>query len=187
MAETLSGCSCSYVIDNEDRLVDVDEAWAAFARANHGETVLPDRILGRPLWSFIAGMDNRLIYSRLLESVRVRPRLLSFPFRCDAPGIRRDFRMSVEPGPRRSIRFTSEVVEEQPRPAIRLLEAARATGDSVVLMCSWCMGVEVELRRWVRLEEADRYVASDTPETCPQVVHTICPACAEKIKSTIVG
>lgn len=185
MLEAVKTSGCSYVIDGEDRLVDVNEGWTAFARNNQGEGVLPERVLGRSLWSYIVGMDNRLIYSRLLESIRARPRTLSLGLRCDAPALRRDLRMEIEPGAKGAVRFTLNTVRESPRPKVCLLDVDTVRGVDIVLICSWCMAVEIDLRHWIPLETAERLYVERRDKAYPRLVQTVCPACAERIARTI--
>jgi hypothetical protein len=77
-----------YTLDASDAIVEVNEAWTAFAASNGGATLLSPAILGRSLWDFLADETTSLIYRRLCESAQEQGRFdLAFdamPPPCDA-------------------------------------------------------------------------------------------------------
>ncbi len=170
--------SIVYRIDAADRLVQVNETWHEFARENNGASISPERILGASLWSFIADDTVHDIYHRLVQLARAG-HVSAFNYRCDAPGWRRVFRMSMAGLPENHVQFTSELISQTPRPPIRLLDAHQPRDERLVRVCSWCHRVSFKGDPWLPLEkgvETYRLLAGDT---LPRLTHGICPACAE--------
>ena len=52
----------SYSIDRDDTIASVSDSWLEFARENQASELTRDRVVGRRLWSFIAGRETRLLY-----------------------------------------------------------------------------------------------------------------------------
>ena len=127
--------------------------WTSFALANGGEKVLPDRILGRDLWSQISDNSVREIYRMIMRRARAG-NTIRFRYRCDSAIFRRTFEMTVRPGPNSAVEFQSELVVEEPRARMNLFEEAQARDDRVVRVCSWCQRVATDERRWVEVEDA---------------------------------
>ena len=86
-------------IDRDDVIVFLDDEWKGFAREN-GAAGLAD-IAGRSLWDFVVGADVRDVYRQMLDRVREDGGSIGFPFRCDAPALRRFLEMEIVPAPGR--------------------------------------------------------------------------------------
>jgi hypothetical protein len=69
-----------YHLNASDEIASVNEEWLSFARGNEAESLLPPRILGRPLWDFIGDEETQHIYRLLHSRVRARGRRLAFLF-----------------------------------------------------------------------------------------------------------
>jgi hypothetical protein len=127
-----------YIINAEDVIVEVNPTWKAFAVENQGEG-LAGTVEGTWLWQHLAGSEVKHLYRTLLERVRESGKSVSFPFRCDAPELRRSMMMEVTPSEGGVVGFASWTLEEVTRPRIDLIAADRTEGSSPLLrMCAWC-------------------------------------------------
>ncbi len=59
-----------YCIDANDRLIEVDELWLAFARENGAERLTEAAVLGRSLWDFVEGEAIRAVYEDIHQRLR---------------------------------------------------------------------------------------------------------------------
>jgi len=168
----------SYAIDEQDRLVRVDEGYYRFAEENGW--IEARTSLGRSLWDYVTGEDLKKVQRLLVRRLRDEVGSVELPFRCDGPEVRRrmDVRISAGRGGRAvlfSARLRDEEEREEPMP---LLDSEAPRSEEVLVMCGWCDRFEVE-GKWVEVEEAARRLdLFDRPEM-PALSHGICPECTE--------
>lgn len=166
-----------YVLDADDRIASVNDAWRAFAVEN-GAPELADGVLGQSLWSYIAGAEVAAIYRALFERVR-GGRTVTVPYHCDAPGRTRHFELVLSPREAGAIGCATRVVGEQDRPPVSLLDVRAPRTDEFLRMCSWCK--RVLLDDWVSAEDAVRRLDLFADGPVPQITHGICPQCAARM------
>lgn len=134
------------------------------------------------------GSEVEQSYRRFMDALLVGDTLgIAFAYRCDAPGLRRQMRMSMsrvgqgaEPG---AIRFQSTTLSEDARPPINILDSASImaalqaeTALPLVTLCSFCHCVltnEAAAPNWVPVEEY--YRRGGAERVC--VSHGLCPHC----------
>ncbi len=167
----------SYAIDDQDRLIKVDEGYYRFAEENGWEDA--GSSLGRSLWDFVAGNDVKRLQRLLLRRVRDEVHEIELPFRCDGPDVRRemDIRIVADRSGRVvmfSARLRSEEPREEPQPILDP-HAPRDEGDFLT-MCAWCDRFLVE-GEWVEVEEAAKRLELFRREKLPMLDHGICPDC----------
>ena len=73
----------TYRIDAHDVILDVDAEWLEFAELNDTPDLSRDRVVGRPLWDFIAGAEVEHLFRMIFERCRERSSGARVPFRCD--------------------------------------------------------------------------------------------------------
>jgi len=173
----------TYALDPNDRIIDLGGDWLEFARQNQAEKeCAPERILGRPLWDFIAGPETHYLYLLLFQQLRSRPRVMTFPFRCDAPDRRRFLELQLLPGEGGAIRIVSRLLREEAREAVAVLKAGGARSGEIIHMCSLCKQVETGDGGWVEVEAAlvaRELFNADPP---PQISHGVCPDCLQRFR-----
>lgn len=169
-----------YSIDGEDLLVDVGSGWDEFAEANGGAECHSDTVLGRPLLSFVRGREARHLYEILFQRARRAADVVSLPFRCDGPAIRRFMKLDIRSGPERSLEFESSLIRVEARPAVRLLEDGARRSDEWLQVCSWCKLVRVS-RIWVEVETAVENLGLFERAELPRITHGCCASCADRI------
>jgi hypothetical protein len=168
----------SYAIDDEDRLIRVDEGYYRFAAENGWDGA--GDCLGRSLWDFVAGHEVRKLQKLLLRRVREGLRDVELPFRCDGPEVTRemDIRIAADSSGRVvmfSARLRDERQRDEPQP---LLDPAAARDDGAFLpMCAWCDRFLVE-GGWVEVEEAAERLELFRRSEMPVLDHGICPQCS---------
>jgi hypothetical protein len=87
-----------YVVNRSDVLVQVNDAWSAFAMANGAPHLVAEHVIGRSIWDFIGDDSVRELYRSLMRRVRNGGRS-QFHFRCDSPGWRRYMLMTLAAAP----------------------------------------------------------------------------------------
>jgi DNA-binding CsgD family transcriptional regulator len=183
----------AYLTDSSRVIVAVGKRnWSRFATENGAPGLASaETVLGRNVLDFVEGDAVRSVYSRALAALaRGGAPAVVFPFRCDAPGVRRDLRMAITLV-RRGIRpagflFQSILLESATRPKLALFDFAQhakaASGGPArrtVTICSFCQRVlAAEKRRagtndWIEAEIAQR----ELPRTGIRVQHRACPRC----------
>lgn len=171
----------SYAIDDEDRLIKVDDGYYRFAEENGWAGA--GASLGRSLWDFVAGHEVRKLQRLLLRRVREGVRGVELPFRCDGPDVIRemDIRIAADRSGRVvlfSAKLRVEEEREEPQP---LLDpgAPRDEGD-FLSMCAWCDRFLVA-GEWVEVEEAAKRLELFRRRQMPVLDHGICPECSGQL------
>jgi len=166
--------SLGYLIDAADRIEAVDGRWHAFAAANGAPGLTASAVLGRPLAAFIADRPTAHLSRALLAEAR-RGRQLSFPFRCDAPGLRREMRMVLSPEPRGRVWCATTLVSARAVPN-RPAGAGVPRPDRHVTMCSWCNRIRLD-GRWRDLADAIGEARLFLTPAASEISHGLCDRC----------
>jgi hypothetical protein len=171
----------SYAIDDEDRLIKVDDGYYRFAEENGWGDA--GASLGRSLWDFVAGHDVKKLQRLLLRRIREGVRDVELPFRCDGPEVTRemDIRIAADRTGRVvlfSARLRAEEEREEPQPLLDA-NAPRDEGDFLA-MCAWCDRFLVD-GEWVEVEEAAKRLELFRRPQMPTLDHGICPQCSGQL------
>jgi len=171
----------SYAIDDQDRLIKVDDGYYRFAEENGWDGA--GASLGRSLWDFVAGHEVKKLQRLLLRRVREGVRDVELPFRCDGPDVTRemDIRIAADSSGRVvlfSARLLEEEEREEPQPLLDP-DAPRTEGD-FLQMCAWCDRFLVD-GDWIEVEEAAKRLALFRRRTLPLLDHGICPQCSGQL------
>jgi len=164
----------SYAIDDQDRLIRLDDGFYRFAAENGwGEA---GSSLGRSLWDFVAGEDVRRVQRLLIRRIRDGLRDVELPFRCDGPELSRemDVRIAADRSGRVvlfSAQLRAEQERDEPQP---LLDPDTPRGEETLKMCAWCDRFEVD-GEWVEVEQAAKRLELFRRSELPALEHTICP------------
>jgi hypothetical protein len=169
---------CRYATDRDGRLVFVDAGWCRFARENAAESfALPERIYGRPLFSFISDPTTLHVYAALMDRVANQRRTIVIPFRCDGPPVRRWLELQMSPRAGGGIDFATRQLRAERRPVPLPFDRPSMRGDVMMKMCSWCKNVQMESGHWARVEDAVRTFQIFSEADVPLITHGICPDC----------
>lgn len=168
--------SLSYAIDDQDRLIKVDEGYYRFAAENGWDGA--GASLGRSLWDFVAGNDVRKLQRLLLRRIRDEVRSVELPFRCDSPELRREMDIRIAAGRSgRVVMFSARLRSEEKRPEPQpILDPRAPRAEDFLTMCAWCDRFLVE-GEWVEVEEAAKRLGLFRRSELPALDHGICPQC----------
>lgn len=167
----------TYAIDEEDRLIKVDEGYYRFAEENGwGEAGFS---LGRVLWDFIAGDDLKKLQRMLLRRLRTEVRSVELPFRCDGPDFRREMMLRiVAHSSGRTVLFAAFMQSEEARDTSQqVFEQRVRRGPDMMTMCSWCDRFLV-YGEWVEIEVAAKRLELFRLPQLPKITHDMCPTCS---------
>jgi len=143
---------------------------------------MPEQILGRSLWDFIAGAQTRHIYKVLFEKVRSDQRVVTVDFRCDSPILRRFMKLTISPQMVSQLELESRIIREETRVfSVRFLEQANSGVTTLLPMCSWCKRVKLDKGVWVEAEAARAKMRLFYGHDLPKLPQGICEECKEKI------
>lgn len=170
-----------YSIDSDDRIDFFDRPFTTFATDNG---VTEDEVvdyMGRPIYSFLAGAETKSIYRVVIEKAR-SGRTLTFPFRCDAPSLRRYLVMTVEPAAHSGVAFLTRLLKVENRLPVRLLETAALRSHELVRMCSWCKRIVVD-DDYTEVDDAVSRLKLFNQDPVPGITHGICNPCRRDVLS----
>jgi hypothetical protein len=173
-----------YRIDAQDFLCSVSDSWSEFARANFGQDVLPDKVIGVHLWDFIADGTSRELYRRLVARAR-RGDVVRFSYRCDAPAERRNFTLTISPAPDGGVEFRSEMTGREARPPVFWLSPDAQRSKTFLTLCSWCARVRMPDGSWAEIERAMEQHPLFKGPLAPRLTHGICEHCLAKMRQVV--
>lgn len=174
--------TCAYELDADLRIICVDARWSEFANANHApELAVPPGPLGQSALSCVADSTSALLYERLFHRVLQTRIVITLPFRCDAPALRRYLNLVIEPRTPAGLRIETTLTRTEERPAMPLLDRDTPRGSDLLRMCGWCKLVDVA-GRWCEVEEAVAEMRLFERDRLPLVTHGICPTCHERVR-----
>lgn len=168
-----------YRIDSDDRIVEVNEAWDRFARANGGEAVLSRHVLNTLLWDHIVDETTCELYRQVIERVR-SGQILTFELRCDAPALRRFLEMKISLLDDDTVRFRTRLLTEEQRRMQRLLDPQLARSDVSIPLCGWCNRLNVG-EHWLEIEEGIQHLRLMEKTLMPSLNRIICEECCRKM------
>lgn len=179
--------SIIYKINNNDLITFISSnTWNEFANENESDHVREEHILNKEIWDFITDQETLEIYKMIVDKVRVTKKKIIVPFRCDSAQFRRLFIMEIEKHDKNSILFHSELQKIEKRISVKLFEHDSKRSEDFIKICSWCKKVEVHPQQeWLEVEEAIISLKLYEMEKLPEITHSICPVCHEKIMKDI--
>jgi hypothetical protein len=183
-----TGIVVEYRLDAQDRIVGVNEDWRRFASANGVETLMPEKVVGRPLRSFISGDITRMFVDTLLQGVRLTGRERKLPYRCDSPDAKRYMEMTIGPAPAGGIVTWHRVIREERfgSPNAFVVGTGRGQRRDLVKRCSMCNRLSRNGGDLVDPEVARRegwlLGGAATP-----VIYFVCKTCQEFVKEQRAG
>lgn len=157
-----------YWLDAADRILRVSPGWDVFARANGGEALLGEAVLGQPLRRFVSGDPTRMWLDAVLSLARLKGAAVERAYRCDCPDMKRFMRMQVVPEPGGVLRLEHRILSVEPREPVHFVPWRGGQGRPVA-RCSLCCRIQQD-GQWTE--------AAPCSEAYP-VIYTVCPECRE--------
>ena len=177
--------ACHYSIDRDDVMRAVGTVWLDFAQRNAAPELTRERVVGRPIWDFVAGGKTREIYRLLFRRVRAANTRMSLPFRCDSPDRLRFMQLELCPGDDSSIDFTAVLERELPRRHVRLLDRLSGRAGYKFSICSFCRRV-FAFGAWLEPEEAVARLGWLETECPPELEEYVCDDCERQCRARLV-
>ena len=171
----------SYEINKRNIIQFVSDSWDRFAIENAAPQIQHQIVIGRCLLDFITNIEVKDLYHRLIQNVRDHGRDIEFHFRCDSADQRRHMRISMHLLSDEAIRFNSQLLHEESRAAVKLLEPDQPRNKEFLLICSWCNKLRLEADEWVEIEVAINKLHLFESDKLPQISHGICPQCLAEV------
>ncbi len=168
-----------YQVDQDDKLVWVDDAFLGFARENGAPELTEDALLPHSLWDAIADDTTCRLYQQVHHLVRQSGKPFLIPIRCDSPTLIRNVQLRITPESDGALLYESRLMSVEVRPTLRILERGIPRNQSVVTMCSCCLKCLIEPHGWMEADQAMQRLPRDYQERVPQLRYTICAACAD--------
>jgi hypothetical protein len=161
-----------YLLDAQDRLVDVCPEWDAVALAGAAQPgSLRVGVIGQPLRRFIAGDVTRMYMEAVLQSCRLTGQARSLPYRCDTPDLQREMEMRLEPLAQDALRVEHRLLSARPRARRLVVQTVPAGSARHVWRCSLCLRLSERALESPWLEDLP------SPQQPTRVMYTICPDC----------
>ncbi|MEA2479035.1 MAG: hypothetical protein QOJ07_957 [Thermoleophilaceae bacterium] len=160
-----------YRIDKYDAIVYADGAFRSFAAAI-GDPGLAERVLGEPLWSFIADPELCSLHLALVGSAR-SGRTITVRTRCDSPHMVRSVALTFAP------RAGGEVELSCRLAGAALIGVAPGRGDEMLRVCAWCYRAERD--GWRDIEEVVSAEQLLERPHVPRITHGICDSCLAEV------
>lgn len=173
-----------YRLDQDDRIISVNEAWKQFARENGAPELQENAVIGRVLWDFMGDRDTVLLHQLIVGKVRAHQKILSWSFRCDSADRYRIMESTVSPMDNGGIEYTNYFISEYPRAKISLIDPKASRTDEFLRLCSWCKGV-IQGQHVVTLEYYDELLNQSTTGSIPRLNHGMCNDCYESQRTSI--
>ncbi len=171
-----------YRIDENDKFTYINEVWKDFARDNKWPEAANHSILGRSLWDYISNAETIHIYQTVFQNVRKQNKTVRIPYRCDAPDRRRFMEMTIVPLNRDHLEFLNEILREEHREPVLLLDTDTQRNREMLVMCGWCKMVRVE-ENWKEVEDALQQMGVFNNPVLPRITHGICPSCTQQLRT----
>lgn len=160
-----------YWLDKTDRIVNVNKAWDDFALANNGQSVTRDHVLGRNLRNFLTGDTTQMFMDLVLQKARSSSETITYPYRCDSPGLKRFMEMNVVPmGNDLLMLIHTCLREETMKPQLFIRPSQR---NVRVKRCSICN----KINRGSYWEEAWEGFHRLVERVWLEVLYDVCPTC----------
>lgn len=185
------------ILDHELRISQIGRPnWERFLEDNPPQDLAAYKrakqsVIDRPVTQFFAGDAVRATFADLFKNVlsSTRP-AVRIDYRCDAPKLRRDMRLSVSPittaGEVRHLLYQSVTLSVEQRPAIPLFGAkvVDQDADDVLSLCAicarvaWPIGAPEGAREWI---EPTEYYRRDGDDVAV-ISHGFCDDCFARLQ-----
>jgi hypothetical protein len=182
MAKPLDHRHFIWIIDDADKIVQVNDNWLVFAGENGAPQLTTSLVLDQPLWRFIQGQETIYLYKQIFDRVRAGISPVKFPFRCDSPDCRRLMEMKLFLLPGGAIQLISHLFREEWRDPVDLWDASRDRSGEFLKVCSWCKRIDIPGQGWGEIEAAIEALDLFGDHSMPRMTHTICDSCYEAIR-----
>jgi hypothetical protein len=182
MEKSVNHRSFIWSIDAADKIVRVNDDWLAFAGENTAPQLTASSVLDQFIWRFIQGQETVYVYKQIFSRLRAGQSPVKFPFRCDSPDCRRFMEMKLSLLPGGAIQILAQILRQEWRDPVDLLDASRDRSGEFLKICSWCKKINIPGLGWSEIEAAIEPLDLFGHHSMPRMTHTICDACYSAIR-----
>lgn len=169
--------SARYRIEPDLRIGWTSPNWDRFARENGAPELVGGTVLGHSLLEFVQGEETKALYDSLLKRVQETGGEVDLAFRCDSPDMRRFMVLHVRRPEDEQVMLTAELLREEPRARVGLLDSESPRAGDPVEICSFCKRVESRGGAWLEVEQAEIELGIVEGASLPPLRHIVCPDC----------
>lgn len=169
----------SYRVDADGVLLATGGDWNSFAEEAGAPELRSEFVVGRPLDDFVSGRKTRTVYRALRARITDTGRPVTFPYRCDAPALRRWMMMEMRPLPGGVTLFRTWPTAVEPRRSVQVHGRKKSDGRKA-LMCGWCKRVALG-SAWYEIEDTLAREPLLDHGVSLRVSHGICSRCTEHL------
>jgi hypothetical protein len=187
----------SYWLDANNDIVKVNDTWDANMDSKcWTERASSHYIIGKHLFEFICDDVTRMYVSTMIDSVRLIPKTIVKPYRCDSSDCKRFMEMKIFPDENGLICLVHELVREEPlvNPVyFKAVSAGEQQTDApknnvrrtgFFIRCSICNRLkDRKTKLWQEIEALDDNDPAEANEL--NVIYGVCPACLEGLAKHI--
>jgi len=171
-----------YVVDGQDKVVSVNEAWDKFALSNDAPGLMSEWVVGRDWRNFVMGDATRMYMEAMLSAARIVGKRVGHSYRCDSPHEKRYVKLTVDPLPNDEVRFRHHTTKVLPQKYVLnfVVPTEPKPHTKKTKRCSMCNRIEHQ-KQWLETEEAVEAGFFKNGATV-EVYYGICTRCDGKVK-----
>ena len=179
----------SYWVNSQDIICKVDEHWDSTLEDSKARRVKSGVIIGKSIFDFICDDVTRMYLRTMLQSVRLIPRVLQRPYRCDSPTEKRFMEMTLELESNSWVRISHKLLRTEPI-ATPILFKSVTTANKIEqsssyaayhVRCSICNRVRLTSGKDWR--DVDKLPPEDiTGIESLRVIYGVCSDCMDDLK-----
>ena len=153
------------------------------AAENGASELTEGAVIGKSLFSFIAGDPTRMFIESMIQAVRFRHEPVRQVYRCDSPTLRRDMEMLLLPDSGEGVRVIHRTLRVSPLLRPRFFQQAEHASRNVSMRCSMCNRLNRHGRWWQPDEAPIRENLVGTHLLQPiEVIYCVCADCRQELK-----
>lgn len=166
-----SNIEVSYVVDNDDLIVDISQDWEAFANDNDAKNLDKANVLGKPLFQYISGDTTRMFVWSLFNNARMLRKQYVKNYRCDSAMLKRYMEMTITPSDNGILEISNRILATE----AKKYRTEIVYYQSRIRRCSMCN----RLNHNDDWSEADELVETGVLESEKNiyVIYTVCDSC----------
>ena len=178
--------SARYHLDPDLRIGWTSANWDRFAIENGAPELAGGTVVGRSILDFVEGEETRILYAAMLARVRESGVRVDLPFRCDSPDVRRFMILHVTRPDGDQLALAAEMLREEPRDFIGLLDSEAPRAGDPIDVCSFCKRVAARGDIWLEAEEAESALELPAGPPFPPLRYAVCLECQTAAEGTPV-
>lgn len=167
------------VINPDNIIIDVNEAWDGFARANDSPSAMRAAVLDRCIFDLISGKVTKQHWRELLQRAWDSPQPLIVDYRCDSPDAKRWMRMEMCRQEDGNMRITHTQFKSELRLPKIHFRLAQQRNSGTLVRCSMCNRIKTG-GQWCEAEKLfSTKRTTDVDVKFLEVIYGLCADCGK--------